>query len=149
MQSDFGMPNEVARQAKAHCAEVFSQFQGQAICMENEQKGFEKMKEYSTQPTGSLKAWETIDKLAQSSPSPRPAQPQAPDVTEKSDERSIIPGILILLGGLAFYLLPSLVARSRKHHQGRAIFVLNLLLGWTGIGWVIALVWAYTATPGA
>jgi hypothetical protein len=36
------------------------------------------------------------------------------------------------------------VAASRKHNNEGAIFVLNLLLGWTFLGWVIALIWAPT-----
>lgn len=44
------------------------------------------------------------------------------------------------------YLLPSIVADRRKHHQFSAIFVANLLLGWTVIGWIISLIWAFTAT---
>jgi Superinfection immunity protein len=43
-----------------------------------------------------------------------------------------------------FYLFPWAVAWSRQHHQTTAIFVLNLLLGWTIISWVGALVWAAT-----
>jgi hypothetical protein len=43
------------------------------------------------------------------------------------------------------YTLPSLVAFHRKHHNSTAIVVTNLLLGWTFIGWVAALVWASTA----
>jgi hypothetical protein len=50
---------------------------------------------------------------------------------------------------LGLYLFPSLVAISRRHHQRAAIVALNLLLGWTLVGWVISLVWALTATPGA
>ena len=42
------------------------------------------------------------------------------------------------------YFLPSLVAGLRHHHQAAAIFLLNLLLGWTGIGWIGALVWSAT-----
>lgn len=42
-----------------------------------------------------------------------------------------------------FYFLPSMVAHSRGHHQEAPIFLLNLLLGWTFIGWTIALVWAF------
>lgn len=48
--------------------------------------------------------------------------------------------------GLFMYFLPSAVAVFRKHHQAGAILVLNLLLGWTFIGWVICAVWACTAT---
>jgi hypothetical protein len=40
------------------------------------------------------------------------------------------------------YLLPAYVGRKKRNFN--AIFVLNLLLGWTVLGWVIALVWACT-----
>ena len=44
---------------------------------------------------------------------------------------------------LAFiYFLPTIVAYSRKHTNALAIFILNLFLGGTLIGWVIAFVWA-------
>jgi hypothetical protein len=43
---------------------------------------------------------------------------------------------------LVLYLLPAIVAVSRKHRQKIAILVLNVLLGWTFVGWVAALVWA-------
>lgn len=45
---------------------------------------------------------------------------------------------------LAVYFLPAIVAINRSHPNEKAIFVLNLLLGWTLIGWVIAIVWAFT-----
>lgn len=44
------------------------------------------------------------------------------------------------------YFVPTLAAALRQHHQKLAIFALNLLLGWTVIGWVVALVWALTQT---
>lgn len=47
---------------------------------------------------------------------------------------------------IVLYLLPALVASSRSHHNSGAIFALNLLLGWTVIGWIVAFVWACTAT---
>ena len=52
-----------------------------------------------------------------------------------------------LFFGVAFiaYFLPAFIAALRKHHQQNAIVVLNLLLGWTGVGWIGALVWASTA----
>jgi hypothetical protein len=34
---------------------------------------------------------------------------------------------------------------SREHHQKIAILVLNVLLGWTAVGWAAALVWALSA----
>ena len=46
--------------------------------------------------------------------------------------------------GLAFlYLLPSIFAWYRRHSKFAAIVVLNLLLGWTFIGWAVAMVWAF------
>jgi hypothetical protein len=51
--------------------------------------------------------------------------------------------ILIALATiLFFYFLPSIVGRKKKN--ALAIFLLNLLLGWSLIGWVVALVWAST-----
>lgn len=44
------------------------------------------------------------------------------------------------------YLLPTLVAWYRSHHNTLAISALNLLLGWTVLGWIGALLWALT-TP--
>ena len=44
--------------------------------------------------------------------------------------------------GFVFYFLPSIIAVARSKRDTAAIFVLNLFLGWTAIGWVIALVWA-------
>ena len=44
--------------------------------------------------------------------------------------------------GFVMYFLPSIIAFARSKRDSASIFVLNLLLGWTAIGWVIALVWA-------
>jgi hypothetical protein len=46
MQSDFSLPADIASKAKDRCEKVFDSFQLQAVCMENEQKGYEKMKHY-------------------------------------------------------------------------------------------------------
>jgi hypothetical protein len=51
-------------------------------------------------------------------------------------------GLFALVFVFALYFLPTLVARSAQHRQSTAIFLLNLLTGWTFFGWVIALVWA-------
>lgn len=45
----------------------------------------------------------------------------------------------------AAYLLPGIVASLRGHHQAAAIWVLTVLLGWSGLGWAAAMVWAFTA----
>ena len=44
--------------------------------------------------------------------------------------------------GLALYFLPTIIAQQRKHRSLGGIFVLNLLLGWSLLGWIGALVWA-------
>jgi len=52
--------------------------------------------------------------------------------------------IVILLISLAIYFLPTIIASIRHKRNTGAIFVLNLFLGWTLIGWVVALTWAFT-----
>lgn len=44
--------------------------------------------------------------------------------------------------GIAIYFLPSIIAAARSKNDLLSIFLLNFFLGWTAIGWVIALVWA-------
>ena len=44
--------------------------------------------------------------------------------------------------GFVFYFLPTILAFARDKRDATAILVLNILLGWTVIGWVIALIWA-------
>ncbi|HEY3927213.1 MAG TPA: superinfection immunity protein [Candidatus Koribacter sp.] len=53
--------------------------------------------------------------------------------------------MLTLLCSGFVYFLPTVCAFYRKHNARAAIFVLNLLLGWTLIAWVIALVWSLNA----
>ena len=53
---------------------------------------------------------------------------------------------LIILVLLALYFLPTVVALKRDHPSKGGIIVLNILLGWTFIGWVISLAWAFSAT---
>ena len=50
--------------------------------------------------------------------------------------------IIILLIMIAIYFLPTIYAISQKKENSGAIFILNLFLGWTFIGWVVALVWS-------
>lgn len=45
-----------------------------------------------------------------------------------------------------FYFLPAIIALVRGHHNGFAIFLTTLLLGWTVIGWIVALIWSTTAS---
>lgn len=40
------------------------------------------------------------------------------------------------------YFIPYFIALYRNHNQILPIFLLNLLAGWTFVGWLIALIWA-------
>ena len=44
---------------------------------------------------------------------------------------------------ILLYFLPSIIGKDKKDALG--IFLVNLLLGWTLIGWVVALLWACAA----
>ena len=50
--------------------------------------------------------------------------------------------LLIYFACIIIYLIPTLVASHRQHHNIGAIAVLNIFLGWTFLGWVIALAMA-------
>ena len=41
--------------------------------------------------------------------------------------------------GFVMYFLPSIIALARGKRDILAIFLLNLFLGWSVIGWVVAL----------
>lgn len=50
----------------------------------------------------------------------------------------------LAIGLAALYLPPSVVANMRRKRNALAVFILNLLLGWTVVAWVVALVWGVT-----
>ncbi|MCH7575605.1 MAG: superinfection immunity protein [Candidatus Marinimicrobia bacterium] len=50
----------------------------------------------------------------------------------------------LLLAALIIYFAPAYLAYSKKKRNAGAILALNIFLGWTLLGWVIALVWALT-----
>ena len=50
--------------------------------------------------------------------------------------------LILLTLVLVIYFLPVLIALLRHHKNKLAIFLLNLFLGWTVIGWVSSLVWS-------
>ena len=43
---------------------------------------------------------------------------------------------------LISYFMPTFVARTRKHVNKNAIFMVNLFAGWTGLGWFGAMLWS-------
>ena len=48
----------------------------------------------------------------------------------------------IIVVALTFYFIPTLIAVFRKHEKAVQIFLLNIFLGWTLVGWVVALIWS-------
>ena len=52
---------------------------------------------------------------------------------------------IILLVLLPFLLLPSIIAFARGIAHRWWVLLVNVLLGGTGIGWIVALVWALVA----
>jgi hypothetical protein len=50
--------------------------------------------------------------------------------------------LLLAAAAIAIYFVPAMLGASKRN--AAAIFTLNLFLGWTLLGWVIALTWALT-----
>lgn len=46
---------------------------------------------------------------------------------------------------VALYFVPTIFALRRKHRSTGGIVALNLLAGWSFIGWLIALVWSLSS----
>jgi hypothetical protein len=44
--------------------------------------------------------------------------------------------------GLALYLLPTIIVIARRKKKILGPVLVNVLLGWTFIGWIVALIWA-------
>ena len=51
-------------------------------------------------------------------------------------------GLCLVLAAICLYFWPAAVAAGRRHRHAGAVFALNLLLGWTFLGWVLSMVWA-------
>jgi hypothetical protein len=54
-------------------------------------------------------------------------------------------GAEVAIAALILHFIPTLIALLRGHDNTFAIFLTNLLLGWTVIGWIVALIWSFTA----
>lgn len=57
-------------------------------------------------------------------------------------QNSTMSELLLVVLIFAFYFVPTLVAFLRQHKNKVPIFLLNLLLGWTLLGWAASLVWS-------
>ncbi|HEV2576571.1 MAG TPA: superinfection immunity protein [Acidobacteriaceae bacterium] len=52
-----------------------------------------------------------------------------------------------VLPALALHFLPAIIAGVRHARNFGWILVINLLLSWTVIGWIVALIWSICDTP--
>lgn len=61
-------------------------------------------------------------------------------------EKGILSIISLLFSKLfiSLYFLPYLTANKKNHLQTRAIYILNIVAGWTILAWILALIWANT-----
>lgn len=50
--------------------------------------------------------------------------------------------IIVTILALTVYLLPALLAYGRIHRQRHAILILNIVFGWSFLGWIVALIWS-------
>ena len=69
----------------------------------------------------------------------------AADLAREEETMRVIAYSLLAILGLVFYFLPSYVGRKKRNAS--AIVILNVFLGWTFLGWVVALIWATTKEP--
>jgi Superinfection immunity protein len=52
--------------------------------------------------------------------------------------------IVLIILGLIF--VPTYIAFARKLQRRVAILILNILVGWTGIGWIVLLIWSVASS---
>lgn len=52
---------------------------------------------------------------------------------------------LMAVAAFIIYFAPTFVAAKRAHPNGTSIALLNIFLGWTFIGWLVALIWSTSA----
>lgn len=72
-----------------------------------------------------------------------------PAIQASTDGKETDQSLLAFLQGASLllfvlYFLPTIIAALRGHLSVVAIFILNVVFGWTFIGWIIALIWSFT-----
>jgi hypothetical protein len=51
--------------------------------------------------------------------------------------------LIIVILSLVIYFLPALIAADKRNSG--VILLLNIFLGWTGLAWLLLIVWACTS----
>jgi len=60
---------------------------------------------------------------------------------------AIVSIAFVVILGLIAWSIPIVIAMYRGHPDTAGISLVTLLLGWTGIGWILALVWSVKSFP--
>ena len=83
---------------------------------------------------------------ADSTPAPAVKEDTSPPPTvSKSGTPNGESFLLIAAVALSLtYFLPTTIALVRGHFSTFAIFLVNLIFGWTFVGWCVALIWSFT-----
>ena len=53
--------------------------------------------------------------------------------------------ILFAIFAIVLYFVPWMIGKSKQREDICCLFFFNLNFAWTGIGWIIALIWAFSA----
>ena len=56
-----------------------------------------------------------------------------------------VEGVVLWVVLAIMYFVPSIVAFFRKHRNRWSVFVVNFFLGWSVIGWIVALALAVSS----
>lgn len=60
------------------------------------------------------------------------------------DVVGVVIGFGVLMALVIIYFIPFIIANQRKHRNQAGIFLLTLFAAWTVIGWIAALIWAFS-----
>ncbi len=56
---------------------------------------------------------------------------------------AIVVAVVVLVG----YFIPTIIAAARRHRNAAPIILVNVLLGWTFLGWLVSFIWSLTYQP--
>ena len=72
--------------------------------------------------------------------------PAGPDIAPEAAVLGVGVIVAIVIVAIVLNFLPVVIAAMRGHRSTFAIFLLVLFFGWSGIGWLIALIWSFADT---
>jgi len=58
------------------------------------------------------------------------------------DGAALVAVLLMLAIGVPLYFLPAIIGSKRQVNNSGWLFVVNLLFGLSGVGWIVCLLWA-------